>query len=165
MGEMRVFAAVLVAVLGLLTGCSLEPDGRLRALVKEAGFVHSGSLDCEWGSSSFENEPKAWYGCWDYVPGTVQGVGRAVRSRLDAHGFEVSSQRDVGSVQLTAVRGADTVCVDVLARGFARGRNTVAWEIDIAAGEVFVDIWTTEPRESVGLPAGSRCAALPQFPD
>ena len=162
---MRVSAAafLLVALGGLLTGCSLAPNAKLRVLVREAAFANSSSLDCEWGSSNFENEPKSWYGCWDYVPGRLETVSRALRSRLAAQRFELSSQKDVRSIQLTAVRGADIVCVDVLAQGFVRGRNTAPSEVDIPVGEIFVDIWTTEPRESARAPASPACAALPQF--
>lgn len=162
---MRVSAAVACSALGFLAGCAPGSNGELRALIEEASFPESSSLDCEWGSSDFDHEPRSWYGCWDYVPGNLQRVSRTLRSRLAAQGFTVSSRAAVRSVQLTGVRGADTLCVDVLARGFARGRNTSPSEVDISPGEIFVDIWTTEPRESPGAAAGPACSGLPAFPE
>ena len=158
---MRIAAAVaVVAVVGLASGCALSPNGDLKALVGEAGFAGSSPYGCKWGSSNFPNEPKSWYGCWDYVPGRLGRVSRVVGARLVAHGFRVTAARGFLSVYLTAVRGTDTLCVDVLAPGFVHGRNTDPFEVNPGAREVFVDVWAVEPRG-----ATARCAALPPGPD
>lgn len=67
----RVAAALscLVAALGVLSGCGLRANGELRTLV-EAAAPPGSSLKCEWGSSSYEDEPKSWLGCWAYVLGS-----------------------------------------------------------------------------------------------
>jgi hypothetical protein len=154
----------LVAALAVLTGCSLGPNGELRKIVDGVAPPDS-SLNCEWGSSSFENEPKSWYGCWNYVPGKLKPVARTFKSRLAKQGFVVSSHRYARSVQLTGVRGARTLCVDILGPGFVSGRNTSPAEVNPPRGQVFVDIWTVELPEA---PAGAGippCAALPAFPE
>ncbi len=163
---MRFFAVLccLVAV-GVLAGCSLGPDDELRTLVKGAALPASSSFDCEWGSSSFESEPKSWYGCWDYVPGDLRRVSRRLQLRIIAQGFAVWRRTNALSVQFSAIRGADVLCVDILARGFAHARNTSPSEVDISPGQVFVDMWTTKPRESPIAAARPPCAGLPAFPE
>lgn len=160
----RVSAAIfsLVAALAVLTGCALGPNGELRTLV-DAVAPPDSSLNCEWGSSNFENEPKSWYGCWNYVAGELQPVARAFKSRLAKQGFVVSSRRYARSVQLTGVRGVRTLCIDVLGPGFVSGRNTSPSEVNPPRGQVFVDIWTMvlpEAPVGAGIPP---CAALPAF--
>jgi hypothetical protein len=159
--QMRIAAALsILAVAALVAGCSLTGNDDLKRLVKEASFAGASPYDCEWGSSNFESDPKSWYGCWDYVRGTPRRVSRVVRRRLVAHGFRVTSTRGFRSVYLTAVRGSDTLCVDVLARGFRRGRNTRPSEVNPGRREVFVDIWAVEPRAST-IP----CSALAPWAD
>jgi hypothetical protein len=163
---MRAYTAVvcLIAV-GLLAGCSLGPNDHLRVLMKEVALPGSSSFDCEWGASSFKSEPKSWYGCWDYVPGDLEHVSQTVQSRLIARHFAVWRRRSALTVEFSALRDSDVLCVDVLARGFARGRNTSPSEVDISPGEVFVDIWTTTPRIAPPGRIRPACAALPPFPD
>jgi hypothetical protein len=78
-------------------------------------------------------------------------------------GYDVSVKGGARRIELTARRGDVVLSIDVLARGFSRGRNTFASEVDIPRGEVFVDIWATEPRSS----GRNRppCAELPRWPD
>ena len=151
----RFYAVGLVVITALLSGCAPFQDEELRALVGEAAPAGS-SLDCEWGSSSFEGEPDAWVGCWDYVPGSLRRAAQAVESRLSSRGFTISRQDAPNMVQLTAVRASDALCVDLLA-GSASGRNTHSDEINPSPGEVFVDIWAAKPatlaRECKELPA------------
>jgi hypothetical protein len=161
----RFACSSLLAALALCAGCAPGANSELRALVEEASLPASSSYDCEWGSSSFDHEPKSWYGCWAYVPGTLESVSRTVRKRLIARRFGVSSENAEMTVELIATRGGRTICVDVLARGFVRGRNTFPSEVDIDAGEVFVDIWTVEPRESSSAASRPQCAELPRWPD
>ena len=139
---------------------ALDSTGKQKATIETVLLPGMDKNSCEWGSSGYENEPKAWYGCWDYVRGTPRRVSRVVRRRLVAHGFRVTSTRGFRSVYLTAVRGSDTLCVDVLARGFRRGRNTRPSEVNPGRREVFVDIWAVEPRAST-IP----CSALAPWAD
>jgi hypothetical protein len=179
----RLFALLcLIAAAVVLLGTSHFSLGRANEQFKELGAAidatAGGTLplksaietvllpgmntsSCEWGSSSYENEPKAWYGCWDYVSGDVSRVGKAVQSRLRSRGFDVSRTRTEFAVELTAVRNSKTVCVDVLARGFRDGRNTSPDEVNPDQGEVFVDIWMADQRDgSVGV-----CEELPAWQD
>jgi hypothetical protein len=155
-------AASLLIAFGVLAGCAPGVNDELRALIEEVELETASSSDCEWGSSSYENDPESWYGCWDYAPGSLSSVSESLRKRLTARGFRVSGRVRQARIELTGVRGTHAVCVDVLARGFVRGRNTRAEEVEISPGEVFVDIWTTEPRPSSARP---RCAELPPWPD
>ena len=149
----------MIVAVTVLAACSPFQDDELRVLVDEAAPVGS-SLDCEWGSSTYEGEPDAWVGCWDYMPGTSKQLAAAVESRLSSRGFAVSRRRVAHMVQITASRGSETVCIDVLEPGFLDGRNTHESEVDPAAGEVFLDIWASKP------PAlGSLCTELPAWPD
>jgi hypothetical protein len=159
---MRALALMVGAVmLGMNLGCAPGANGELRALVEEAELPETRYFGCEWGSSTFANEPKAWYGCWDYVPGDLTQVAKTFRSRLASKGFKVLSRRVAGTVQFTAFRGADTLCVDVLAAGFGAGRNTSPPEVDISPGEVFVDVWTSERRQSAEIGFVDQCPELP----
>jgi hypothetical protein len=159
---MRVFAAIFASVaLGASLGCAPGADDELRALVDQAELPETKYYGCEWGSSSYANEPKSWYGCWDYVAGDLTQVASTVRSRLAAKGFNVLSKRAPRTLQLTAFRGGDILCVDVLAAGFVAGRNTSPPEVDISPGEVFVDVWASERRESAGLGFVDQCPELP----
>jgi hypothetical protein len=163
--QVRVSAAIcLIAALAVLSGCAIVPNGDLRKLVKAAAPAGS-SLECEWGSSGFEQEPKSWYGCWVHDSGGLQRVSRAVKSRLAEQGFVVSSRGDALTVQLTGLRGGRVVCVDVLAPGFSSGRNTSASEIRLSPGEILVDVWATEPREAPVGAADPPCTAMPASPD
>lgn len=163
---MRVLAALsCLVVLGLAAGCAVGENEELRALVEEAELGDDSSVGCEWGSSSYESEPESWYGCWNYVPGTLDDVAETFRARLAAKGFDVRSRDGVLSVQMTAVRGGETLCVDVLDRGFEAGRNTYPAEVDISPGEVFVDVWAAEPRQAAGASGVAECAELPAFPE
>lgn len=154
-------AAVALAAVVVFAGCAPGANDELRALVDEVSLPGASDADCEWGSSGFENDPKSWYGCWKYHAGTLQSTAREVESRLAAHDFVFAVQRKPFAVEITARRGPVTVCVDVLARGFTRGRNTYADEVNMDRGEVFVDVWTTEPRGSAPM----ACAELPRWPD
>ena len=161
----------LVLVLCLVAGavifgairCSaaLAPNEALKAVVEASLLPGMARDSCEWGSSTYENEPKSWYGCWGYVSGDLSRVGRAVESGLRSQGFDVSTNRTDFTFELTAVRAAETVCVDVLAPGFSDGRNTDPDEIDPDAGEVFVDVWTAEPRDG----GSGLCDELPAWED
>lgn len=145
--------------LGATTACAPGRNDELRALVGEA-VDESSATGCEWGSSDYDNEPKSWYGCWDYYPGDLGAVGRLLEERLVRSGFKVSSRRGPATIHLTGVRGAETLCVDVLGQGFVRGRNTAPIEVEISPGEVFVDVWAIEPRDGE---LAARCAELPAF--
>lgn len=155
-----VLTAVAVVALGALWAWAPGRNDELKAIVEEVWLAGASSNDCEWGSSSFESEPRSWYGCWQYVAGSLGDTGRVVQRRLESSGFRVHREpvRDKRVVSLTGARGTDVVCVDVLAPGFQVGRNSAPQEIDPSPGQVFVDIWTVEP-------SGPRCAALPAFPD
>jgi hypothetical protein len=162
---MRSSAAIcLVAALSVLSGCAFGANGELRTLVEAAAPPQS-SVECEWGSSSFEQEPKSWYGCLAHESGQLQRVARTVESRLAGQGFVVSSRTEGLTVQMTGVREARIVCVDVLAPGFTDGRNTSASEVDLSHGDILVDIWATEPREAPVGAAAPACAPLPAWPD
>jgi hypothetical protein len=152
---------LLVSAVTLLgpSGCAPGANAELKGVVEEAILPGMDASSCEWGSSTYPSEPKSWYGCWDYVRGDAAHVGKKVRSRLRSQGFDVSTGRTELTVELTAVRGSQTVCVDVLAPGFVDGRNTSPEEIDLDRGEVFVDVWMVEPRD--GRAGG--CAALPAW--
>lgn len=141
------------------SGCAPGANDSLKAVVEETLLPGMDPSSCEWGASTYENEPKSWYGCWDYVSGDLMRVGDTMQSRLSSHGFDVSTNRTDRTVELTAVRSSETVCVDVLAPGFVDGRNTSPEEINPDPGEVFVDVWTAEPRDgTVG-----ECAELPAW--
>ncbi len=56
------------ALLGL-SGCTPGANDQLKRVVEAALLPGMDSSSCEWGASSFENEPSSWYGCWDYVSG------------------------------------------------------------------------------------------------
>ena len=158
---MRFGALLACALVALLaTGCSAGVNKDLRALVAEAGLPPTDTLGCELGSSDSEGEPDSWYGCWDYVRGDLRHVSRAMRAHLTDGGFTVSSRRGPDATYLTATRGSDTLCVDVLARSFVSARNTAPAEVNITHGEVFVDAWTYEGAGSAG---GAHCEALPVF--
>ena len=147
------------ATLLSLSGCAPGANDDLKAVVENTFLPGMDSTSCEWGSSSYENEPKSWYGCWAYVSGDVERVGDAMHSRLNSHGFDVSRNRTDFTVELTAVRNSETVCVDVLAPGFVAGRNTSPDEINPDPGEVFVDVWMAEPRDA----QAGVCAELPAW--
>ena len=166
----RIVALLLpvIATAGLLSGCALSnalnADPELRALVGTA--VPPGApIACEWGSSSYGNQSTSWLGCWTYVPGAPESVARSVRSRLVAQGFVVSLLTSDLAVELTATRGTDTLCVDVLAPGFSHGRNTLAAEVDPVAGEVFLDIWSAKHKEAVPGADYRHCYPLPALLD
>jgi hypothetical protein len=158
LGNRLAVAAAVVAV-SLLSGCAPFADDDLRALVEEVAPAGS-SLDCEWGKSTFEGEPDAWYGCWDYRRGSLRKVGNAAEQGLTASGFAVVRRQAPHMIQLTATRGADVVCIDLLEAGFYRGRNTASWEVSNPPGELFIDIWSTKPRETA-----ARCEELPAWAD
>lgn len=155
---MRAAALALLAFLSLAgSACSWGQNEDLKIAVEQALLPGMDRQSCEWGASSFEAEPKSWYGCWDYVRGDEASVAESVSSQLADNGFDVTEETGTRTVELTAVRGSDTVCVDVLAPGFERGRNTLAREVNPDAGEVFVDVWTVERRNA----RSKRCAELP----
>jgi hypothetical protein len=148
--------AAVAAVL-VLTACAPFADDELRALVEEAAPAGS-SLDCEWGKSTLPQDPDAWYGCWYYSAGSLTTVSEVVESQLTASGFVLTRRRTPHMLQLTATRGLETVCIDVLEPGFSRGRNTGSWEVDPAADEVFVDVWSSKPQSFAEL-----CMELPAW--
>ena len=158
---MRAAAVTCVIAIAVLvgSGCAPGANGELKRAVEEALLPGMDSSSCEWGASSYENEPKSWYGCWGYVPGNLVGVGGTIQSRLSSHGFDVSTNATGSTVEVTAVRGSETVCVDVLAPGFLDGRNTSPEEINPDPGEVFVDVWMAEPRDGTV----AACAELPAW--
>ena len=156
-------AIACVAAIGAVAGCAPGASDELRALVDEV-TVRGDWHGCEWGSSSFDSEPKSCYGCWDYVPGSLESVALEIYYGLDKRGFAVKAGRDARSVRLTAARRAQTLCVDVLAPGFARGRNTAPSEVHIPPTEVFVDVWAAEPR-AAGTATARACAELPAAPE
>jgi len=159
---MRVTALVcLTAIAALMgsSGCVPGANDELKGAVEEALLPGMDPGSCEWGSSTYENEPKSWYGCWDYVSGDPAGVGDTVQSRLSSLGFEVSRDDADLTVELTGVRHSGTVCVDVLAPGVVSGRNTSPEEINPDPGEVFVDVWTAHLRDGATDP----CAELPAW--
>ena len=161
--DVRVTAAVVSSFLALLalTGCAPGADGELRALIDEVALPQSSNFACEWGASSFESEPRSWYGCWDYVSDNRDRVSYRLRMRLAAAGFDVAVRANGPSAELTGIRGLKTVCVDVLPRGFAHGRNTAPSEVEIDAGEVFVDMWTVEWDAPRRADAVGSCPPLP----
>jgi len=146
------------ALLGL-SGCTPGANDQLKRVVEAALLPGMNSSSCEWGASSFENEPSSWYGCWDYVSGEPVRVGGTIRSQLSSQGFDVFMSRGHLTVELMAVRHSAIVCVDVLAPGFVDGRNTSPEEVDPGPGEVFVDVWTAELRDG----SGDACAGLPAW--
>jgi hypothetical protein len=162
---MRLAAAIVfLGAVAILGGCAPGANDELLAPIEDVALPDS-PLGCEWGSSSFEHEPKSWVGCWEEVPGKLAPVSRRLRSRLEAQGFDVSSRRSTRSVELTGVRGDVMLCVDVHAAGFVRGRNTAPSDVEISPGEVFVDIWAAEARESPSPAGDARCAELPPSPE
>jgi len=121
------------ALLGL-SGCTPGANDQLKRVVEAALLPGMDSSSCEWGASSFENEPSSWYGCWDYVSGEPVRVGGTIRSQLSSQGFDVFMSRGHLTVELMAVRHSAIVCVDVLAPGFVDGRNTSPEEVDPGPG-------------------------------
>jgi hypothetical protein len=154
---------VLAAAIQVLWAWGPGRNDDLKAIVEEVWLPGATSDDCEWGSSSFESEPKSWYGCWQYVSDSLAQTSRVVKQRLASRGFRIRIENppDNRVVALVGTRGADVVCIDVLAPGFRAGRNTAPQEINPSPGQVFVDIWIVEPSAT----SGPRCAALPSFPD
>ena len=142
---------------------ALGPNKELKRVVDAVLLpgMDKGPSQCEWGSSNYENEPKSWFGCWDYVSGDPVRITKAVQSRLRSRGFDVSGVPGRLAVYLTAVRDGKTVCADVLAPGFTEGRNTSPEEINPDPGDVFVDVWIVEPRDRAYDP----CSELPAWPD
>lgn len=114
---------------------------------------------CEWGASTYEHEPKSWYGCWGYSSGDFVRVAATIAAQLSRRDFAVTANRKGRTVELTGVLGAETVCVDVLGSGFSHGRNTSPVEIRLSPGDVFVDVWSVELRD----PGGAACADLPAW--
>lgn len=140
---------------------ALGPNQKLKGIVDGVLLPGMDKSQCEWGSSSHENEPKSWYGCWDYVSGDPVRISKKVQSRLRSRGFDVSGIPAHLAVQFTAVRNGKTVCVDVLAPGFTDGRNTSPEEINPGPRDVFVDVWMVEPRDRTYGP----CNDLPAWPE
>jgi hypothetical protein len=140
---------------------ALGPNTELKRGVDAVLLPGMNKSKCEWGSSSHENEPKSWYGCWDYVSGDPVRISKTVQSRLRSRGFDVSGIPAHLAVQFTAVRNGKTVCVDVLAPGFTYGRNTSPEEINPGPRDVFVDVWMVEPRDRTHDP----CNELPAWPE
>jgi hypothetical protein len=140
----------------IVAGCAPGANGDLRSVVEEASLPGISESACEWGSSSFDADPKSWYGCWADVPWTVKRTTRTVRARLVARGYRVESARGPGATYFTAVRGAHTLCVDVLGPRWARARNTYVEQVVVAAGHAFVDVWAVD-----GRPGQKRCPFLP----
>ena len=152
-------AALLVAA----SGCTLGADEDLKRVV-EAAFppgMESSTDNCEWGVSTYEHEPKSWYGCWGYSSGDFVLVAATIAAQLSRRDFAVTANRNGRTVELTGIIGAETVCVDVLGSGFSYGRNTSPVEIRLGPGDVFVDVWSVE-RRSAG---GAACADLPAWQD
>jgi hypothetical protein len=149
---------LLVVVIGS-SGCTLGANEELKRVVEQSLIPGMYLADCEWGSSSYELEPKSWYGCRGYLTGDLAGAESTLQTRLAARGFDVTTRRHGSSVELTALRQAATVCVDVLAPGFADGRNTSPEEIDPEPDEVFVDVWSAEPRTATS----DVCIELPAW--
>jgi hypothetical protein len=143
---MRVSVALSCLAAALLAGCSPGANGELRGLVDELVPAKRSMLECEWGSSSYVSDPKAYYGCFYLVPGKLEPVSRGLASRLAARGFAVSCSSGVQSFRLTGLRGQNTVYVDVLADGFEYGSKVSPSDVDIPAGQVFLDISAQEER-------------------
>jgi hypothetical protein len=143
---MRVSVALSCLAGMLLAGCAPGANGELRGLVEELVPAKRSMLECEWGSSSYVSDPKSYYGCFYFVPGKLERVSRRLASRLAAHGFAVSCSSGVQSVRLTGLRGENTVYVDLLADGFEHGSNVSPSDVDIPAGQVFLDISAQEER-------------------
>ena len=122
-------AAALPCLAALLlgaSGCSLGANEDLKRVV-EAAFppgMESSTDNCEWGVSTYEHEPKSWYGCWGYSSGDFVRVAATIAAQLSRRDFAVTASRNGRTVELTGVLGANTVCVDVLGSGFSYGRNT-----------------------------------------
>ncbi len=135
---------------------ALNPNSRLRSVVDAVLLPGMDRNSCEWGLSTEPNDPKSWVGCWDYVRGDLRRVGNRVHARLESEGFRVSRARTDRTIEFTAARKSETVCVDVLAPGFTDGRNTSPSEINPDPGEVFVDVWMSERRSRAQNP----CAEL-----
>jgi hypothetical protein len=142
---------------------AFRPNTELKRVVDAVLLpgMDKGPSQCEWGSSNHENEPKSWFGCWDYVSGDPVRISKTVQSRLRSRGFAVSGIPAHLAVHFTAVRKGTTVCVDVLAPGFLDGRNTDPDEINPDPGDVFVDVWMVEPRHRTDDP----CSGLPAWPE
>ncbi len=157
-------AAMLPCLAALLlgaSGCTLGANEDLKRVV-EAAFppsMESSTDNCEWGVSTYEHEPKSWYGCWGHSSGDFVRIAATIAAQLSRHDFAVTANRNGRTVELTGVLGAETVCIDVLGSGFSYGRNTSPVEIRLGPGEVFVDVWSVELRGGGGV----ACAELPAW--
>jgi hypothetical protein len=96
---------------------SVSPNPRLRGVVEAVLLPGMDKNSCEWGSSTEPTDPKSWVGCWDYVAGDLRRVGNRVNARFESEGFRVSRTRTDRTIEFTALRKSETVCVDVLAPG------------------------------------------------
>jgi len=156
-----VIALIAVGLFIGVSGCTPFANDDLKRLVETALLPGMDKRSCEWGSSSYENDPKSWYGCWDYVSGDPGLIGGAIQGQLGSAGFAVASVLYGPNVELTATRTSERVCIDVLPYGFGHGRNTSPAEVELSPGQVFVDVWAVEPRHTNDAP----CAELPPGPE
>ena len=141
-----------------LVGCSPGADRELRYLVEDAEPAAGRSLGCEWGREWGTDAAGTYYGCWREVSGTLADVAGTMQARLTERGYAVAPEEAPLQISLTATRGTDTMCVDVLAPGFTQGRNTLASDLDIPPGRLLVDLWISRGGDSSVPP----CAALPR---
>jgi hypothetical protein len=159
----RIPAASLLCLAALLlaSGCTLGANEELKRVV-EGAFppgMESSMDSCEWGSSTYEHQPKSWYGCWGYSSGDFVRVAATIAAQLSRRDFAVTASRKGRRVELTGVLGAETVCVDVLGPGSTDGRNTSQAEIRLGPGDFFVDVWSIELRDG----GDAACADLPAW--
>jgi hypothetical protein len=143
---MRLSLALACLAVALLAGCAPGANGELRGLVEELAPANRSMVECEWGSSSYVSDPKSYYGCQYFVPGKLELVSRGLASRLAARGFAVSCKSGIHSIKLTGARGQNTIYADILADGFEFASNVSPSDVDIPAGDVFLDIWALEER-------------------
>jgi hypothetical protein len=114
---------VAVALGGFLLVRAMWPNGELKAAVESVAPERHDTLECSWGSSSFEDEADSYYGCTYFAPGKLRQVARILAARAARNGFAVTCHTGRRLVAVTATRGATTVYADVRTPGFARFRS------------------------------------------
>jgi hypothetical protein len=140
-------ALVLVIAASLLAGCAPGADDELRGLVDETAPDKRDMVECAWGSSSFEGEPKAYYGCSWYVPGDLAHVSFALQKRLAGGGLGLSCREGLQSFGFTLDSETNTVVyAEVHGEGSRGGLFVAPGDYDIPPGHVLVEITARKER-------------------
>lgn len=165
---------IAIAVGGFLVVRALLPNGKLKNAVESIAPERHNTLECSWGSSTFEGESDSYYGCTYFAPGKLRQVAHTLAVRAARDGFEVTCETGRRLIALMATRGATTVYADVRRRGFADFRLhhltapadamdssadvMASSDVDIPAGSVLVDVSAHE--DAPWSHRGDACATI-----